>query len=229
MCDDSSKILFAWAKHAKPTELPDGVGFALHPDEYLVLQVGRLLWPPCLTLTLQVHYAKPQTRDHSGIAITVEQTPPTYTAGAHHALLLWLDEIHSVCHTLRAVQWKIHVLIEKNCSLLVLTLDPRDVPPAPLQPQHPARNPSGRRGRQLQGQDQVESTAQRICNNMPHYRSPIHVFAYRTHAHSLGSVISGYRSEEASGHSRQLGAGIPPGTPRGSGSWWLRGTPIGPR
>ena len=25
------------------------------------------------------------------------------------------------------------------------------------------------------------------------FRSPIHVFAYRTHAHSLGSVISGYR------------------------------------
>ena len=24
-------------------------------------------------------------------------------------------------------------------------------------------------------------------------RSPVHVFAYRTHAHNLGSVISGYR------------------------------------
>ena len=31
--------MFAWAKHAQPTELPNDVGFSLQPDEYLVLQV----------------------------------------------------------------------------------------------------------------------------------------------------------------------------------------------
>ena len=31
--------MFAWAKHAQPTELANDVGFPLQPDEYLVLQV----------------------------------------------------------------------------------------------------------------------------------------------------------------------------------------------
>ena len=31
--------MFAWAKHAQPTEVPNDVGFSLQPDEYLVLQV----------------------------------------------------------------------------------------------------------------------------------------------------------------------------------------------
>ena len=39
--------MFAWAKHAQPTELPNDVGFSLQPDEYLVLQVlsTRLISP----------------------------------------------------------------------------------------------------------------------------------------------------------------------------------------
>ena len=39
ICYDESKILFAWAKHAEPTELPQDVGFALADDDHLVLQV----------------------------------------------------------------------------------------------------------------------------------------------------------------------------------------------
>ena len=39
MCRDSSKIMFAWAKHAQPTQLPEGVGFQLEEDDYIVLQV----------------------------------------------------------------------------------------------------------------------------------------------------------------------------------------------
>ena len=67
MCKDSSKIMFAWAKHAQPTELPDDVGFQLEPDDYLVLQV---------------HYALPLSDpDHSGIAIRVVDKAPRYTAG----------------------------------------------------------------------------------------------------------------------------------------------------
>ena len=45
-----SKIMFAWAKHAQPTELPDDVGFSLQPDEYLVLQVC------CTTIYISFHF-----------------------------------------------------------------------------------------------------------------------------------------------------------------------------
>ena len=40
MCNDQSKIMFAWAKHAQPTKLPQDVGFTLQQDDYLVLQVS---------------------------------------------------------------------------------------------------------------------------------------------------------------------------------------------
>ena len=67
MCKDSSKIMFAWAKHAQPTELPPDVGFQLEPDDFIVLQV---------------HYAKPlEEPDHSGISIMFVDTAPKYTAG----------------------------------------------------------------------------------------------------------------------------------------------------
>ena len=39
MCLDQSKILFAWAKHADPTEVPVDVGFSLDKEDSLVLQV----------------------------------------------------------------------------------------------------------------------------------------------------------------------------------------------
>ena len=67
MCRDSSKIMFAWAKHAQPTKLPGDVGFQLEEEDYIVLQV---------------HYAHPlREADHSGIAITVVDKAPLYTAG----------------------------------------------------------------------------------------------------------------------------------------------------
>ena len=76
--------MFAWAKHAQPTEVPDDVGFSLQPDEYLVLQVRvqqstLIIFLRCQQL--QVHYAKPQQNDHSGLAVMVRQAKPTYTAG----------------------------------------------------------------------------------------------------------------------------------------------------
>jgi hypothetical protein len=40
MCRDESKILFAWAKHAPATTVPENVGFALAEDDHLVLQVN---------------------------------------------------------------------------------------------------------------------------------------------------------------------------------------------
>ena len=41
MCRDQNRILFAWAKHAEPTELPAGVGFSVDQEDYLVLQVRQ--------------------------------------------------------------------------------------------------------------------------------------------------------------------------------------------
>jgi len=118
MCNDQSKIMFAWAKHAQPTELPNDVGFSLQPDEYLVLQV---------------HYAKPQQNDNSGLAVLVRQTKPKYTAG-----------------------------------MFLLLRSHLKIPP-------------------------FTPAVHGDVNCQANLRSPIHVFAYRTHAHSLGSVISGYR------------------------------------
>ena len=43
MCRDSSKIMFAWAKHAQPTQLPEDVGFQLEEDDYIVLQVSSIV------------------------------------------------------------------------------------------------------------------------------------------------------------------------------------------
>ena len=69
MCQDSSKIMFAWAKHAQPTELPEDVGFQLEQDDYIVLQV---------------HYAHPlPTPDNSGIKIKLVDDAPKYTAGMY--------------------------------------------------------------------------------------------------------------------------------------------------
>ena len=69
MCKDSSKIMFAWAKHAQPTKLPPDVGFSLQEDDYIVLQV---------------HYAKPlQDQDHSGISVMFTDSAPRYTAGMY--------------------------------------------------------------------------------------------------------------------------------------------------
>ena len=51
MCRDSSKIMFAWAKHAQPTQLPEDVGFQLEEDDYIVLQVL-----PIATWTLLIQH-----------------------------------------------------------------------------------------------------------------------------------------------------------------------------
>ena len=77
MCQDSSKIMFAWAKHAQPTKLPEDVGFELAPDDYIVLQV---------------HYAKPLCEeDHSGISVKMVDSAPKYTAGMFLLLRSHLD------------------------------------------------------------------------------------------------------------------------------------------
>lgn len=135
MCKDSSKIMFAWAKHAAPTELPGDVGFQLEKDDYIVLQV---------------HYAHPLlTPDHSGIRLRLVDNAPKYTAG-----------------------------------MFLLLRSHLDIPP----------DTTGIHG---------------DVNCQASIRSPMHVFAYRTHAHTLGSVISGYRYSPQSQEWSLLAKGNP--------------------
>jgi len=118
-CLDQSKILFAWAKHADPTELPFGVAFDTDIDDHLVLQV---------------HYSEPLDEpDYSGLTLRFTTTEPKYTAGI---FLLGRSNLHIPGDTETT-----HA--DANCK--------------------------------------VEA------------KNPLHVFAYRAHAHSYGSVISGYR------------------------------------
>ena len=94
-----------------------------------------------------MHYAKPQMADYSGLAVTVRQKKPKYTAG----MFLMLRSQLEIPPNTPAVHGDI------NCQANLRYLHPVvSLPP-------------------------------------PSPRSPMHVFAYRTHAHSLGSVISGYR------------------------------------
>jgi len=135
MCKDSSKIMFAWAKHAAPTELPGDVGFQLEKDDYIVLQV---------------HYSHPLTDpDHSGIRIKFVDQSPKYTAG-------------------------MYLLLRSQLAI------PSDT-----------------------------ASVHGDVNCQASIRSPIHVFAYRTHAHTLGSVITGYRYSPQSQEWKLLAKGNP--------------------
>nr|AAD42258.1 alpha-amidating enzyme precursor 1 [Lymnaea stagnalis] len=74
MCKSSqATILFAWAKNAPPTVLPEGVG----------LRIGTTI----KTLVLQVHYARSfqeeEPADHSGIKIYITKQKPQYVAGIY--------------------------------------------------------------------------------------------------------------------------------------------------
>ena len=95
-----------------------------------------------------MHYAKPQTDDHSGLAVTVRQEKPKYTAG-----------------------------------MFLMLRSQLDIPP---------NTPAVHGDMNCQANLRYCFTPLCLCLHPPP-RSPMHVFAYRTHAHSLGSVISGYR------------------------------------
>ena len=62
-CEDGEEILFAWAKRAPPTEMPEGVTFKVDPKKtpYLILQV---------------HYAhKMEETDSSAINVEYQMEP----------------------------------------------------------------------------------------------------------------------------------------------------------
>jgi len=118
-CNDQSKILFAWAKHAEPTELPALVGFTVEQQDHLVLQV---------------HYAEPLTEpDYSGMSLRFTSTEPKFTAGI---FLLGVNQLQIPGNT---------------------------------------------------------DTTHGDANCQVNAKNPLHIFAYRAHAHSYGSVITGYR------------------------------------
>ena len=112
-----------------------------------------------------MHYAKPQQNDHSGLSVMVRQAKPTYTAG------------------------------DIDFGGIEVDILSRHVPSAPI----PFGNSSFHTCRAWRCE--LPSKLEVVLIPLEHwlenylktFRSPIHVFAYRTHAHSLGSVISGYR------------------------------------
>ncbi|KAF2346352.1 Copper type II ascorbate-dependent monooxygenase C-terminal [Trinorchestia longiramus] len=71
------QIMYAWAKNAPSTSLPQGVGF----------RVGGA--SPVRYFTLQIHYAValPNVADHSGLRMELTTTPQQYKAG----ILLMVD------------------------------------------------------------------------------------------------------------------------------------------
>ena len=64
--------MYAWAKNAPPTKLPEGVAFKLAPDEFIVMQI---------------HYANPFPEpDYTSVTLKVSTQKPKFYAGIY---LLW--------------------------------------------------------------------------------------------------------------------------------------------
>ncbi|CAG0880329.1 unnamed protein product [Cyprideis torosa] len=120
VCETKS-IVFAWAKNAPPTALPEGVGFKLEPHA---------------RFALQIHYAikmQPGQTDNSGLRLHLTRREPKYLAGI--ALLL----------------------------SGTIAIPPRQ---------------------------QVHHVDISCLSHSP---QPIRLFGFRTHAHKLGVVITGYK------------------------------------
>ncbi|XP_076444227.1 peptidyl-glycine alpha-amidating monooxygenase B-like isoform X1 [Babylonia areolata] len=73
VCRGRPQIMFAWAKNAPPTQLPDGVG----------VRIGRKT--SIRTIVLQIHYAKSfqaiEEPDKSGIRLHISKEKQPYVAG----------------------------------------------------------------------------------------------------------------------------------------------------
>ncbi|XP_035663616.1 peptidyl-glycine alpha-amidating monooxygenase B-like isoform X1 [Branchiostoma floridae] len=123
-CRDGGQIMYAWARDAPPTHIPEDVGFRIGGDS----GVDHLV--------LQVHYAHGfkdgHDLDHSGLSLHMTYRPQKYIAGV---FLLASGYAHIPAHSKG-------VTVDLACGY----------------------------------DDPVE----------------IHPFAFRTHAHGLGKVISGY-------------------------------------
>ena len=135
ICRDQSHILYAWAKDAPPTKLPEGVAFKLAPDEFIVMQI---------------HYANQFTEpDHTSVTVKVSSKKPKYYAGIY---LLWM-------------------------GYLV-------IPP---------------------GLEKVKGDTNCVSNIDP----PLHIFAFRPHAHSLGRQIIGMKTDGVTKESKIIANGDP--------------------
>ena len=76
--------MFAWAKNAPPTTLPQGVSFLVDPGQrrYLVLQVRLFLKTNVMLSWFQIHYAKPLSdADHTGLSLQYQRSETKYQAG----------------------------------------------------------------------------------------------------------------------------------------------------
>merc|ERR1719370_2380559 len=129
--------MFAWAKNAPPTTLPQGVSFLVDPSQrrYLVLQI---------------HYAKSlPDADHTGLSLQYQRAETKYQAG----ILLMLRGGLSIPPNTAVTHGDVNCVLPSN--------------------------------------------------------TPLHMFGYRTHAHALGSVITGYVYNEKDHKYRQIASGSP--------------------
>ncbi|XP_076465980.1 peptidyl-glycine alpha-amidating monooxygenase B-like [Babylonia areolata] len=139
ICQGRKQIMFAWAKNAPPTQLPDGVG----------LRIGKKT--SIKKIVMQIHYAKSfkedENPDSSGIRLHLSKKKQQYVAG-------------------------VFILFSSNFV----------VPP-----------------------NQEKYHVDISCEFKEKYS--IFPFAYRTHAHGLGSVITGYQHNDTGYH--LIGKGNP--------------------
>ncbi|KAK5852474.1 hypothetical protein PBY51_023939 [Eleginops maclovinus] len=124
-CEDEASIMYAWARNAPPTKLPQDVGF----------KVGRS--SGISHFVLQIHYGdisafRDHHRDCSGLTLRMTSKPQPFIAGIY----------------------------------LLMSVDTVILP--------------GRK----------ETNADMACDYTSY---PIYPFAFRTHTHHLGKVVSGYR------------------------------------
>ncbi|TRY67348.1 hypothetical protein TCAL_12467 [Tigriopus californicus] len=132
MCDDQSKIMYAWAKDAPPTALPPDVGFSLDADDGF--------------LVLQVHYKHPlDEKDFTGLTMHYTEDRPSNIAGIY---LLYRSYLR--------------------------------IPP------------------------QVPVVHGNINCRIP---TPMTLFAFRTHTHKLGKVVTGYKFKD--GEMKEFARGDP--------------------
>ncbi|XP_030626113.1 peptidyl-glycine alpha-amidating monooxygenase B isoform X1 [Chanos chanos] len=124
-CEDEAKIMYAWARNAPPTKLPQDVGFKVGGDTGITHFV------------LQIHYGdvtnfRDHHRDCSGLTLRMTSKPQPFIAGMY--LMMSMNTV---------------------------------IPP----------------GKKVVNAD--------ISCTYSSY--PMHPFAFRTHTHRLGKVVSGYR------------------------------------
>ena len=147
--------MFAWAKNAPPTSLPQGVSFTVDPGQrrYLVLQVYHH-WK--VKRSANIFVSRFITRNHC-------QTPTTLVSASSTRKLRRSTKLAFF-----------------SCSE-----DPS--------PSHQTRQAHSYFLKEVEVANKCfQAVTHGDVNCILPSNTPLHMFGYRTHAHALGSVITGY-------------------------------------